>query len=85
MAAKIKDGRWVNEDESPIDPFELPKVKEQFDRVGAFAEGIVPLTHDKIEILMNILHATEEQEKAILKVLKMTPKEIADLPLEDKS
>jgi hypothetical protein len=77
--AVIRDGRWVSQDETPLDPVQLYQLKEQVSRIHAFAENVVELTHDKIEILTHILYATPEQEQAILKILAMDKDEVKSL------
>jgi hypothetical protein len=77
--AVIRDGRWVNEEGAPLDPVQLYQLKEQVSRIHAFADGIVEITHDKIEILTHILFASPEQEQAILKILAMDKDEVKAL------
>jgi hypothetical protein len=77
--AVIRDGRWVSEDGTPLDPVQLYQLKDQVSRIHAFAENVVELTHDKIEILTHILHASPEQEQAILKILAMNKEEVKSL------
>jgi len=79
MRAIIRNGRWVRNDENPLDPCDLHTVHHQFDRIHAFAKDVTILTHDKIEILSNILEATPEQEKAILKILQLSKQEIESI------
>jgi len=77
--AVIRNGRWVKDEENPLDPCELHQVHNQFDRIHAFAKGVTELTHDKIEILSHILHVSPEQERAILKILTMEESAITRL------
>ena len=79
--AIIRDGRWVSSNEEQLNPVEMHRIHHQFDRIHGFTKGVVELTHIKIEILSCILSATPEQEKAILKVLKLSKSEVLDLPL----
>lgn len=79
--AVIRNGRWVGSNEEQLDPVEMHRVHHQFNRIHSFTNGVVELTHIKIEILSHILNATPEQEKAIVKILKMNKTEIKDLPL----
>lgn len=74
--AVIRDGRWVTEEEQPLQPWEANQLHLQVDRIHAFAHGVTKLTHDKVEILTHILDATPEQEKAILKILKLSKEQI---------
>ena len=76
--AVIRNGRWVREDGEALDPVELNQLHTQASRIHAFAKD-VELTHDKIEILSHILHASPEQERAILKILTMSEIDINSL------
>jgi Asp-tRNA(Asn)/Glu-tRNA(Gln) amidotransferase C subunit len=77
--AVIRDGRWVREDNEPLDPCELHQIHGQMTRIHAFADGVAELTHDKIEILSHILHVNPAQERAILRILKMNEETINSL------
>jgi len=79
MRAVIRGGRWVNEHEEPLDPVELHQVSRQLNRIHSFTKGVTNLTHDKIEILSSVLDATPDQERAILKILTMSKKEIEQI------
>ncbi len=83
MTAIIRNGRWVSEDDTPLDPVQMYQLHSQLGKIHEFAKGVVPLTHAKIEILSKILLASDEQELAIMKILGMTNKEIEALPLEE--
>lgn len=77
--AVIRDGRWVREDEKPLDPVELHQIHTQLERIHAFTKGVTELTHNKVEILSNILHVSPEQERAIMKILKLSKSEIKSI------
>lgn len=79
VRAVIREGRWVSVDETPLDPIQMNQLHQQLGRIHTFADGIVELTHDKIEILSHILHVTPEQERVILAVLKMNKEEVNTL------
>lgn len=79
MRAVIRNGRWVKDEEHSLDPIELHQIHGQFNRIHEFAKGVTELTHDKIEILSHILHATPEQERAIIKILQLSNSEINSL------
>jgi hypothetical protein len=79
MDAIIVEGRWVKKDGTPLDPCELHRVHNQFNRIHAFADGEIELTHSKIEMLSKILHITPTQEEIILKVMNMTEEDLHKL------
>ena len=80
MNAIIKEGRWVSTNGEPLSTIELRQVHDQISRIHNFTEGLVELTHDKIQILSKILYATPLQEQAILKILStLTEEEINSL------
>jgi len=77
--AVIRNGRWSNEEGIPLDLVELHQLHPQLNRIHEFAKGVVELTHDKVEILSQILHVNPEQERAILKILSLTDDQINSL------
>lgn len=77
MKAIIKNGRWSCPDSGErLDPVQLHQVHNQFDRIYDFTKDVCELTHNKIEILSQILHVSPEQERAILKVLKLSTADV---------
>lgn len=63
---KIVDGRWVTEDNSPIDPMNK-ELKELSEKVTAvYGKDI---THDRISIISKLLTLKEHQEQVLSRLL----------------
>ena len=63
---KIVDGRWVTEDNSPIDPMNK-ELKELSEKVTAvYGKDI---THDRISIIAKLPTLKEHQEQVLSRLL----------------
>lgn len=63
---KIVDGRWVTEDDSPVDPMNK-ELKELSEKVTAvYGKNI---THDRIAIISKLLTLKEHQEQILSRLL----------------
>lgn len=63
---KIVDGKWVTEDDSPVDPMNK-ELKELGEKVTAvYGENI---THDRIAIISKLLTLKEHQEQILSRLL----------------
>ena len=64
MSFKIVNGRWVNQNNERLNPVEAVEFESSLLRVRYFA-GDKQLSHDKINIMMDILNSDEETDRTL--------------------
>ena len=69
---KIINGRWCNATEDPINVVEATELDKQIFNVRYFA-GEKKLDHDKIEIIMSVLHTDADTDKKMIYALNNEP------------
>lgn len=69
---KIINGRWCNTMEDPINVAEATELDKQIFNVRYFA-GEKKLDHDKIEIIMSVLHTDSDTDNRMINALNNEP------------
>jgi hypothetical protein len=64
MSFKIVNGRWVNQNNERLNPVEAVEFESSLLRVRYFV-GDKQLSHDKIDVLMDVLNSDEETDKTL--------------------
>lgn len=64
MSFKIVNGRWVNQNNERLNPVEAVEFESSLLRVRYFA-GDKQLSHDKIDVMMDILNSDEETDRTL--------------------
>lgn len=64
MSFKIVNGRWVNKNNERLNPVEAVEFESSLLRVRYFA-GDKQLSHDKIDVMMDILNSDEETDRTL--------------------
>lgn len=64
MSFKIVNGRWVSASGDKLNPVEAVEFESSLLRVRYFA-GDKKLSHDKIDVMMDILNSDEETDRTL--------------------
>lgn len=67
---KIINGRWVDEDNHPVDNFNVSKLLEIGEKVKAvYGEAI---TYDRINLISSLNNLTHKEENGLTSILEQT-------------
>lgn len=67
---KIINGRWVDEDNHPVDNFNVSKLVEIGEKVKAvYGEAI---TYDRINLVSSLNNLTRKEENGLANILEQT-------------
>ncbi len=64
MSFKIVNGRWVNQNNEKLNPVEAVEFESSLLRVRYFV-GDKRLSHEKINVMMDILDSDEETDRTL--------------------